>query len=209
MIARARGKGVKRSEAGSSRPRRKAPAADAVPEVYQDLLNEVVPSSPTRFSEEGTALKKRRVAGRLVTRDPSTAPSDVSTIDSKLKEDLVVRPRQTAFDESGESSDSDSDSDVAWEEVDVADDNYPEKSTGDNSEDGNELNLVLNGELSSMIKRQNRKHRFLTKIDRELRLNVHKMHILCLTYHVSLRNQWCNDDTVQVNWGKIESKLNR
>lgn len=209
-MVRARGKRVNRAEAGPSRPRKKLADSGALPDVYQDLLRDVIPSSSTNLSEEGTAVKKRRVAGHIVTskqeprdqksvlRDPSVAPSETSTTGFHPNENLSIssKVQQTAFDDSAESSDSDSD--IPWEEVDVGNGNPGHSSFDDEREDDKELNLVLNGDQGFMPKYQRRKQRALTTADRKQRLDVHKMHILCLLHHVHLRNRWCNDAKIQV-----------
>ncbi|KKA27637.1 hypothetical protein TD95_001738 [Thielaviopsis punctulata] len=41
------------------------------------------------------------------------------------------------------------------------------------------------------------KRKPLTKEQRQQRINTHQMHILCLLWHASLRNHWCNDAKVQ------------
>ena len=210
-MVRARGKRVNRAEAGPSRPRRKRADPDALPDVYQDLLRDVMPSTLTSLGEEGTAVKKRRVAGHLVTseqdpggqrsvpRDSSVALSDTSTTGLPPNANLPTssKVQQTAFDDSAESSDSDSN--IAWEEVDVGNGNPGHSSSDHESEDEKELNLVLNGDQGSVPKRQRQKQRALTSADRKQRLDVHKMHILCLLHHVYLRNQWCNDAEIQVS----------
>ncbi|WBW74439.1 DNA repair protein Rhp41 [Schizosaccharomyces osmophilus] len=33
----------------------------------------------------------------------------------------------------------------------------------------------------------------ITAADRKIRLQIHQMHLLCLTYHLCIRNSWCND----------------
>ncbi len=37
----------------------------------------------------------------------------------------------------------------------------------------------------------------LTRAERQLRVDIHKMHVLCLLSHVAQRNRWCNADAVQ------------
>jgi xeroderma pigmentosum group C-complementing protein len=42
----------------------------------------------------------------------------------------------------------------------------------------------------------------VTGLEKKRRLDVHKVHLLCLLSHVQLRNSWCNDTDIQV--GKSE-----
>ncbi|KAJ2897563.1 hypothetical protein MKZ38_004548 [Zalerion maritima] len=41
------------------------------------------------------------------------------------------------------------------------------------------------------------RRRAISREERKQRIEVHKMHILCLLSHVSRRNRWCNDEKVQ------------
>lgn len=34
----------------------------------------------------------------------------------------------------------------------------------------------------------------ITSVDRKIRLQIHQLHLLCLTYHLCTRNTWCNDN---------------
>lgn len=40
--------------------------------------------------------------------------------------------------------------------------------------------------------------RVITAVDRRIRLEIHKMHILCLLIHVYQRSRWCNNSAVKV-----------
>ena len=59
------------------------------------------------------------------------------------------------------------------------------------------LELVLNDpetrKAAGPVKRK------ITAVERRVRLEIHKMHLMCLMTHVSLRNRWCNDKAVQDN----------
>ncbi|EPY50418.1 DNA repair protein Rhp41 [Schizosaccharomyces cryophilus OY26] len=37
----------------------------------------------------------------------------------------------------------------------------------------------------------------ITAADRKIRLQIHQMHLLCLTYHLCIRNSWCNDKVLK------------
>lgn len=62
---------------------------------------------------------------------------------------------------------------------------------------------VLELDLAAAQSRQRRqaaeRRKPINKEEKDRRIVVHKTHLLCLLAHVSRRNQWCNDGTVQKN----------
>lgn len=145
--------------------------------------------------------KRRRTAGgaTLTTRYEKTVePSAAVTGNGASVEPgtRVDNPRpgreQTAYDESSDSIESDLD----WEEVDLAQTAVQE----DDSNQNGALDLVLGGNKPlKSPERMSRKRKPATTAERKLRLEIHKMHVLCLLAHVHLRNHWCNDEQVHVS----------
>jgi xeroderma pigmentosum group C-complementing protein len=91
---------------------------------------------------------------------------------------------QTVFDS------SESEDDFNWEDVKLAEE---EAETPIES-----LSIIVEPEkVTSSTKPKPRKP--LTNIERRLRLEVHKFHILCLLAHCSIRNHWCNHARLQVS----------
>jgi xeroderma pigmentosum group C-complementing protein len=43
----------------------------------------------------------------------------------------------------------------------------------------------------------------VTGMEKKRRLDIHKVHLLCLLSHVQLRNSWCNDTDIQVGKSKL------
>ena len=198
-MARGRGKSSTSRGAGRKSARGRAPEQDALPEVYQDMLAAAPISSPTRASEEGKVVKKRRVGGRMVTQGQEhdisstiTAPDDTEDEQSHLNHIPVPNfSQQTAYNSSEDSSDSE----MAWEEVEMK----PVRSVEGNDGEGDEdLNLVLKDEATDS-NRPSAKRKTASAVERRLRLEIHKMHVLCLLIHIHLRNHWCNDEQVQVH----------
>ena len=192
----ARGSGTPGSVARRSRNQA---AAVPVPDIYQEILADTI-SSPTRLGEEGKTLKKRRVGGRIVVREDDTR----SKLDSDFASDTVGESesflrvadtpklkQQMAYNESEDSADSD----LAWEEVNLAEGAKDEES----ADEDKELDLVLGrGNDRSAEKARSQRRKPITIAERKLRLEVHKMHLISLLVHVYLRNYWCNDHNVQV-----------
>ncbi|CUS13033.1 unnamed protein product [Tuber aestivum] len=103
-----------------------------------------------------------------------------------------------SLDENKTSVDSDEDEDedgVNWEDVDLG----PQAMTDFLSSAPNEnsapapLSLTLGGKG----KKPERTVRKITPVERRIRWETHRMHLLCLLHHISLRNRWCNSPEVQ------------
>ena len=150
----------------------------AVPDVYQDMLEEAVRSAPDQFHESPRPLKRPRTGGDFV---PANRP-------------ITPEILQTAIDDSESSSEDDDEDDEDWENVNF-DQSDAVGARADQSE--NELDLVLGSGQERPQPRSKRKP--LSKAEREARLHVHKTHVLCLVHHVSVRNRWCRDSKVRVS----------
>lgn len=174
-----------------------------VPGVYREMLADTL-SSPTQVSEEGKTVKRRRVAGRIVTRgnervtrdrfnhEQGATDNDTDTEKYPLKKNAPLE--QTAYDESEDSADSD----VDWEEVDLTH-NFKEGDSSEQDDANNtELNIVLGNDSDRPHKQEILKRRPVTAAERQLRFEIHKMHLLSLLIHVHIRNHWCNDGKVHV-----------
>lgn len=194
-----RGK-VKRAD--GAKVTKNAPSPRALPDVYTVMLADTV-SSSTRVNEEERTIKKRRIAGRVVSQDTggmeflqedqlSSVP-DQMAVDS-LGAELTPSQQQTVYNDSEDSADSDMD----WEEVDLARTIVQQDSPERDREPERELNLVL-GQSDHEARRSTPvKRKPVTKAEKQVRLEIHKMHLLCLLYFVHLRNHWCNDKEVHV-----------
>ena len=171
-----------------------------VPVVYQDMLAEAESSLPSNLGDDGRTIKKRRVGGRLIgsvkvePERPQDLEGDVEAqISIDRDETASPRPPQTIDVESEDMTDSD----AAWEEVNLKDISEMESLDGDEDEKDSLIDLVLDSKLGSAHKHIVRRKPMSTEI-RKTRLAIHKLHLLCLLSHVYLRNHWCNDEQVQV-----------
>lgn len=192
------GKGAK------SRPSGKAPVTQDVPDVYREMLADVVSSSPTRKSEEGRVVKRRRVGGQIVLQESDDAmscqsdqrPTDAPGSDmDDLFEDIVPNQQRIIQTESEDSADSD----IDWEEVDLRDHEKEEVTPEPEISDTGDLNLVLGGDEQRTSKYGRVKRKPMTAADKRFRLEVHKIHVSSLLVHVHLRNHWCNDEKIYVH----------
>ena len=170
-------------------------------DVYNEMLRDALSSSPPPGTVEDRPIKRRKTARALAVdtaRNGATEPSPpaASAESDRALEVSMRNPafgnQQVAYNDSDESDDSDFD----WEEVDLVQRAGPEQvpSSKDDS-----LSLVLGGDTKSASPdTKSRKRKPATAAERKLRLEIHKLHVLCLLAHVHLRNHWCNDEAVHV-----------
>ncbi|KAL8907121.1 MAG: hypothetical protein Q9171_005988 [Xanthocarpia ochracea] len=211
-------RGVKKQRGDGTRSNGRSHRAHAgISATYQDMLDEVN-SSPTQTSDEGRAIKKRRIRGRIIAQDDcafaSSNPLASSTkthvegnnkslLDESLNAETpdFIHPlqlEQTAYKDG-----SSEESDFAWEEVGLPSEDghflsgQPEQE--DEEEEEEDLSLVLDGHGDGErepISAAAARRKPLTAIERRHRLEVHQLHLLCLLSHVHVRNHWCNDQQI-------------
>ena len=178
----------------------KAKGTNAVPNVYSDMLAEAV-SSPTRRSEDGTPIKRRRVGGRIVIQNAnetashqpehSISPGEQKDIDD-LFEEPVPTPQHIEQTESEDSADGDED----FEDVDLGSYVKQPESSDHGIEEQGDLKLVLGRNNQETPKSMQVRRKPITSVEKKLRSKIHKLHLCCLLVHVYLRNHWCNDEMV-------------
>ncbi|KAF3917851.1 hypothetical protein ABW20_dc0106226 [Dactylellina cionopaga] len=103
---------------------------------------------------------------------------------------MVPQAVETDSEEEDEDDDEFGDDDAEWETVDLS--NLKPKNSR------NDEPLIL--ELSSaktQTKRKESGRTGPTPAERKIRLEVHKLHLLCLLSHTHLRSQFCNDRETQ------------
>ncbi|KAF2494693.1 Rad4-domain-containing protein [Lophium mytilinum] len=197
-----------------TRSSRKTTKKDAdIPEVFQDMLSEAAPSASAGPDEDSKPLKKRkttrstRIAGpepplppitadsqTTLQRDPSPHTQDDSADERYTGNGLL----QTVTDYSEESEESD----LEWEDVGI-----DQAEEGDQKSDEErpigDVSIILGGDKNVQKARKQVRRKGVTAAEKKLRLDIHKMHILCLLYHVHLRNAWCNDLKTQATLRKL------
>lgn len=198
----------------SPRTTRAAASRDGIPNVYQEMLVEAG-ASPSRrrvTSETVERPLKRRRAGASTPSKPigalrnevETSPSVPSYPEKGGEEEdeddihfedveLPAPTIQTAF------RDSDDDEDDEDEENQFEDINYgtlavAQGAEGDADRDI-EINLTAHQEAMTP-KRNADRRKPISKAEKERRVEIHKMHLLCLLSHANKRNHWCNDAVV-------------
>ncbi|KAL9009722.1 MAG: hypothetical protein Q9173_005281, partial [Seirophora scorigena] len=216
----ARGRGRTRG----TTPKSKAGTPDVakgLDTAYRDMLAEAdADSSPIRTGDEGRPIKRRRVRGRLVTPE-APAPSQLDPLVTLVHKSPIGRQQGiqnqhldpiSANDEIENSStagpsprqqqlayedDTSEESDFAWEEVELAQEAEQPILNAADRDNEQDLDLVLEEDRKHTSNQNSTARRKpLTAHEKKMRLDVHKVHFLCLLYHVHLRNHWCNDQNL-------------
>ncbi|KAF8429638.1 hypothetical protein EV426DRAFT_703435 [Tirmania nivea] len=182
---------------GAAARGRRRPASTAgepvLPDVYQEMLRESgVDASVTRQKRR----KVEKEGDESIDTSWPTAPEPAVASSSKLvQKDVRAKYREKLelveeTDEQLDDSDDD-DNEVDWEDVDLT--TALELKPAEPAV----LEVTLN-DICEM-ERPTFERRKVTVMDRKIRLEVHKLHLLCLMAHVSRRNKWCNNKQVQAN----------
>lgn len=171
----------------------------AVPDVYQDMLSEALPTQ----SEIPERPLKRRRTGRhsspVARSSPAPSPAEEEedpefedVLDTNLQEDfegeqdVPAKRLQTAYRDSDEESE---DSDGEWPGLNLDAEPEADEPSGD-------LDLTLVKKAFAQVKPVAARRRLVSKAEKVERLEKHKMHVLCLLSHLDMRNDWCNDSEV-------------
>ncbi|KAF2749831.1 Rad4-domain-containing protein [Sporormia fimetaria CBS 119925] len=191
------------------RPRQEIEGGD-VPHVYRDLLSEATPSMAAGPDEDEKPLKKRRTAAPSARAtaeatfehpgEPTSSRSDVEHIAAPTAVNTSTLARQT-IEDSDESDESD-ESDMEWEDVlgdgDTSDQQDQEPEIGG-------VSITIEGEKPGERPKGKSKRPGINSAERRRRIDIHKMHIVCLLYHAHQRNTWCNDGKAQQVLRKLPS----
>ena len=169
---------------------RQSPHQDLdIPGVYRDMLRHDAPAVP----HNSRPPKKRRVAS--ASEQSEYAPADQEPrlgVPTAATEDPAPsnHPVQTVF----ESSDDSDEESFDWEDVEIG------GGVADDAEiqPGESLTIVIGDQHGNSPRVRRKGQKPPTQAEKKLRLDVHKIHITCLLYHVFLRNHWCNDPQLQV-----------
>lgn len=193
----------------------------SVPGVFQDMLVDAALSKAAGPEEDSKPLKKRKtaVSGRQPEIDsvrsaasqrapvndrrlPPRRPPQPAPIKNPDESDEEASQRRTL--QTIEVSDESDESDMEWE--DALGDGEPGENDDDAELEVGDLSITIdqdNGKEKELSKRVRRKG--ITSVEKKRRLDIHKMHVLCLLYHVHRRNAWCNDGRVQTVLRRLPS----
>lgn len=183
----------------SSSRRATASRNAAVPDIYREMLVEArdeIPARPAkrRRPGEGRPAPKAQTASAVKPkpRDLGDVIAGISD-DEDLQFEDVPLPAPTVQTMERDSDDEDDD-DIDFEEVDIQPSISSAAVVGGGSK---ALNLDLSAHLAALIPRRAERRKAIGRDERQRRVEVHKMHLVCLLAHAELRNRWCNDSKVQ------------
>lgn len=183
-----------RSKATRGRqPKNREPDHDQIPDVYREMLEEAEARDPAQFNSD-KPIKRRRVGDtKAIPIAISVEQQDVTTEQPKIDTDDTHQV-QIVYDDSA----TEDESDIEWENVD-AQPAVPRPSEGPSTFQGGDesLEIILDKKPETRKKTAPRFQQLNGK-ERQLRLDTHKVHLLCLLAHLNLRNLWCNDEETQV-----------
>lgn len=143
---------------------------------------------------QGDRPMKRRKVGE---RAPNEEEAQEAAAAPASSEDSNARKVQTAYDldASDASDDDDDDSDMEWEEVVIQ---RPGANTqvADRADSNEPLQITLD-QPGDKPRAATKRRKPVSGAEKRLRLDIHKVHVLCLLQHVYIRNLWCNDEETQ------------
>ncbi|EFX05961.1 DNA repair protein [Grosmannia clavigera kw1407] len=195
-----------RSTTGGRSRSRPASSQDAgLPAVYGEMLAEagVVPTHSTIEPPRKRLKRPGERAGSKEDDDDNDNQNDDEDEDVEFEDIAIPLPViQTAEMDSDDSDDSD---DLERDEADVeaAVTRTATTTTGSpEAPQSLELNLTAHeSALAQLLPRRSKtaagRRKPLSRAERIGRLDVHKMHVMCLLAHASRRNRWCNRAAVQ------------
>lgn len=189
---------------GRTRPsrrsnRRATQEQDDVPGIYQEMLVEAARNPLPEADLRTKAVKRRKLDdglsqvtdSELTLPDLPTGPVDGVEISDETVFSQSKSQRQTVFDDFGGSDDESEDD---FEEVDLEAD--VEVDHGQDRDDEPlqlDLNATPRPDVSSSVHRR----KPATTVERRIRLDVHKWHVICLLAHLQRRSHWCDNEQVQ------------
>lgn len=167
-------------------PRKRLNSPDPTPPRKRTKLTDVLDADPPHPSD--------LQAAKNFSLGEDDSESSLSDMASEEFEDVPVGQRPHAQEETEEGQDED----IDWE--DAMTEKAPRKRNHIPMEGGNlELNLskTTDGEDYSLLRAATGTKKGPTKIEREIRLQTHRMHVQFLLYHNAIRNRWICDKRVQ------------
>lgn len=197
--------------ASQSAARRIAPGRDAaVPDIYRQMVAEA--RAEIRSQDDGVSerpLKRRRPGERAPARTTTPATSAAkaasgvpdnevagasSVDDAQFEFEDALLPKPTVQTITRSDDDEDEDDDIDFEDVAIEPSAPSAVVTSGGSQ---ELKLDLSAHMAAMVPRRPDRRKAMSREEKERRIQVHKIHLVCLLAHVELRNRWCNDREVQ------------
>ncbi|KAJ5899527.1 hypothetical protein N7495_004271 [Penicillium taxi] len=175
--------------------RRQASKEDEIPDVYQEMLEEAEKRYPEQFRPDGPGsqaqVRRKRYKPQISTDGAAdkieSDESDVEWEDVTIPTPAVISTGVSVVESAGGSA--------------VA-------SRGD--DEILAIDLVPGSESQQNIqKRKQQRQKRATQYEKNLRIEFHKLHVLCLVGHVSLRNNWCNSRALKLFLSPLNTEMNK
>lgn len=120
-----------------------------------------------------------------------------------MNREVSSKRKRVAEDDVSEADLEESEDEFAWENVDLNDvGTTAEKASEDKL--CNEVNIRLNEVIQSTVARGRPR---TSAIDRKIRLEIHKLHLLCLLFHGGLRNRWTQDTRISKSLQSLKANF--
>ncbi|KAL5118499.1 hypothetical protein ACEQ8H_003514 [Pleosporales sp. CAS-2024a] len=202
---------------------------DNVPNIFQEMLLEEEKAAKATSTDENERPAKKRKTAPSISSPIKPSPSKTLSIRAPENQPTVSARKGVAREAESVShndthspdvvqllaterivqtitdSDESDGSDEEWEDA-LADgddtDEHQEPETAIPQVAGISITVGSNKAPEPVTRRKVRR-RAITSVDKKKRLDIHKMHVLCLLYHVHRRNAWCNDLRVQTALRKL------
>ncbi|KAI3321263.1 Rad4-domain-containing protein [Xylariaceae sp. AK1471] len=185
-----------------------------VPEIYRDMLVEA-DVRPTTTSEERPAKRKRPGQRRdQLAHHVKSSPNKPNRehfvhmgehededededegVDDVQFEDVVLPAAtiQTVY-RSDDEEEEEEEEEEAFEDIDFS----AHASVLDAAQDApKDLELDLSTRMKPTPTRTVDRRKPINKAEKDRRVEIHKIHLLCLLAHAAQRNRWCNDPQIQ------------
>ncbi|KAI1444401.1 Rad4-domain-containing protein [Annulohypoxylon stygium] len=194
----------------STRLTRSSTKKTDIPDIYSEMLADADVQSHATPSER--PLKRRKPGQRnnqspkkpdlpIVTPKPKEVDKEDDEDDIQFEDvPLPTATMQTVLRDSDEEEEDD---EIQFENVDFSN----PLADLDIADDGNkDLELNLSARMAASPRKSADRRKPIGKEEKGRRIEIHKIHLLCLLAHVAQRNRWCNDDTTQKTLRKLLSK---
>lgn len=157
------------------------------------------PPKRRRPGERAAILARQKVAEPTALPSADQAGEDEDEDDEEeIEFEDVPAPSPTVQTVLRDSDDEEEeDEELQFEDVDFGALDMAGPGPADEVSQDLKLNLTVQQAAMAPAKRIIDRRKPATKEEKERRVHVHKVHVLCLLCHVSMRNRWCNDPEVQ------------
>jgi len=172
-------------------------------DYYNEMLDEEAVAVATSSGDDRRAIKKRRTRGGRANKDEQLTTPTKQTLSALNSPESSGRPQQIVYDDF-----QTEESDFEFEDVDLEgapgepDDPQHEPTAADRATD---LNIAVTLESAQGKGKKARPSQRLSSstVEKQKRIDIHKVHLCCLLAHTYTRNAWCNDEQIQVRLCRI------